>query len=89
MCGLGSSLQTRPVLYYSNNAQLLMVSRHREELGRYFRFLMPAPDLIEGMVDKAHFHDLAAQHQFRPLEAFSAERTTPQPSYSRPTRRRS
>lgn len=64
LCGLGSSLQTRPVLYYSNDAQLLMVSRHREELGRYFRFLMPAPDLIEGMVDKAHFHDLAARHRF-------------------------
>lgn len=64
LCDLGSSLQTRPVLYYSNDAQLLMVSRHREELGRYFRFLMPAPELIEGMVDKAHFHDLAVQHQF-------------------------
>jgi predicted ATP-grasp superfamily ATP-dependent carboligase len=64
LCALGSSLRTKPTLYYSNDAQLLMVSRHREALSRYFRFLMPDAQLIEDMVDKSRFQELAARRGF-------------------------
>lgn len=64
LCALGSALRTRPVLYYSNDAQLLMVSRQREELQRHFRFLMPDPQLIEDMIDKSRFQLLASRKGF-------------------------
>ena len=64
LCELGSTLRTRPTLYYSNDTQLLMVSRHREALSRYYRFLMPDEKLIEDMVDKARFGTLAVSRDF-------------------------
>ena len=48
-----------PVLYYDNDRDLLLVSRHRERLARGFRFVVPAADLVEDLVDKARFQALA------------------------------
>src|SRR3954468_491273 len=48
-----------PVLYYDDDADLLLVSRHRDRLARAFRFVIPAAELVEDLVDKARFHPLA------------------------------
>jgi D-aspartate ligase len=48
-----------PVLFYDDDADLLFVSRHRDRLGRGFRFVIPAAGLVEDLVDKARFHALA------------------------------
>ena len=48
-----------PVLYYQQDAQLLMVSRHRERLSKAFRFVVPEAELVEDLVDKARFQILA------------------------------
>jgi len=48
-----------PALYYQADAPLLMVSRHRERLGEVFRFAIAEPDLVESLVDKARFRELA------------------------------
>lgn len=48
-----------PVLYYQQDAQLLMVSRQRERLSRAFRFVVPEATLVEDLVDKARFQILA------------------------------
>lgn len=48
-----------PVLFYDADFDLLLVSRHREELGRHFRFVVPDRDLVEQLVDKALFRELA------------------------------
>ncbi len=56
---IGRDYPDKPVLYYGNDAQLLVISRHRQRLGRWFRFQMPAPDLIEALVDKSQFAELA------------------------------
>jgi D-aspartate ligase len=56
---LGQDFTERPVLFYGTDAQLLLISRNREKLARYFRFRMPRAELIEQLVDKRLFAGLA------------------------------
>lgn len=56
---LGQMFRERPVLLYSNDTMLLLISRNREFLGKYYRFLLPERDLIENLVDKTRFASLA------------------------------
>jgi predicted ATP-grasp superfamily ATP-dependent carboligase len=51
--------QTKPVLLVQTDGDLLFVSRHRDELARYFTFDLPAAELIENLVDKGRFQQLA------------------------------
>lgn len=46
-------------LFYENDRDLLFVSRHRAELGGALRLLLPPAELIEQLVDKGAFIDLA------------------------------
>ena len=55
----GSAQPEPPVLYYQQDAQLLMVSRQRERLSKAFRFVVPEAELVEDLVDKARFQILA------------------------------
>ena len=48
-----------PVLFYGNDANLLFVSRQRERLRQAFRFVVADAPLVENLVDKARFSDLA------------------------------
>ncbi len=59
---LGDRLSNRPVLYFSNDAHLLLVSRYRGPLLKRFRFLLPDAQLIEDIVDKRRFHTLATRY---------------------------
>lgn len=49
------------VLFPQTDAALLLVSRHREELGGALRFVVAEAELIEQLVDKGRFHRLAAR----------------------------
>ena len=51
----------RPVLFYEEDRELLVVSRFRERLSQGFRFVVPDPTLVEDLVDKARFQALAAR----------------------------
>lgn len=55
----GMAQPERPVLYFEEDTQLLMVSRHRHLLSAAFRFTLADADLVETLVDKARFQDLA------------------------------
>ncbi|CAN5278960.1 hypothetical protein BH20ACT16_BH20ACT16_06810 [soil metagenome] len=46
-------------LYYDNDWDLLFVSRNREPLRAAFRFVVPDAHLVETLVDKASFQELA------------------------------
>jgi predicted ATP-grasp superfamily ATP-dependent carboligase len=59
---LGGWAEERPVLYYDGDFELLLISRFRDELAERFRFVVPAPDLVEDLVDKVRFSRLAATH---------------------------
>ena len=46
LLSLGRSLKPlRPVLFYDADADLLCISRNRDELGRYYRFNLPSASL--------------------------------------------
>jgi D-aspartate ligase len=49
----------RPVLFYEGDAELLLISRERERLGPWFRFLLPPAERVEELVNKLRFHALA------------------------------
>ena len=48
-----------PVLFYQDDASLLLVSRARERLAKAFRFTLAPAALIEDLVDKSRFQHLA------------------------------
>src|SRR5262245_50882800 len=56
---LGAALPQPPVLFFEEDAQLLLVSRHRDRLARTFRFAIADRELVEDLVDKSRFHALA------------------------------
>jgi predicted ATP-grasp superfamily ATP-dependent carboligase len=59
---LGAAFRQAPVLYYGTDEMLLFVSRNRERLERVFRFSMPDFALVDALVDKARFAELAREH---------------------------
>jgi predicted ATP-grasp superfamily ATP-dependent carboligase len=58
---LGKLQPTRPVLFYGDDAMLLLVSRHREALRERFRFSLPPADRVEALVDRLRFAALAGE----------------------------
>jgi D-aspartate ligase len=48
-----------PVLFYEEDRDLLLVSRERNRLAKYFRFVIPEAALVEDLVDKSRFEGLA------------------------------
>jgi predicted ATP-grasp superfamily ATP-dependent carboligase len=69
-----------PVLYYGDDATLLLVSRHRERLAEAARFVIASETLIEGLTDKLSFGALAARLGLPvpPAQAVSPARQEPQ-----------
>ncbi len=55
----GAAQAEKPVLYMEEDAQLLMVSRHRDRLSAVFRIALAEADLVETLVDKGRFQALA------------------------------
>lgn len=51
----------RPCLFYQGDHDLLTASRHRDQLAERYTFLLPPPDLVEDLVDKARFLELAGR----------------------------
>jgi predicted ATP-grasp superfamily ATP-dependent carboligase len=48
-----------PVLFYEEDRDLLLVSRERDRLAHYFRFVIPEAALVEDLVDKSRLDRLA------------------------------
>jgi D-aspartate ligase len=70
---LGKRQPDRPVLYYGCDKLLLLVSRHRERLQRWYRFRMPSEERIEQLVDKIAFAKLAAARNLHVPETVASE----------------
>jgi len=49
----------RPVLFFQSDGDLLLVSRNRERLQKFFRFAIADQELVEDLVDKERFQSLA------------------------------
>ncbi len=74
------------VLYPQTDAALLTVSRHREELGAAFRFVLAEAELTEQLVDKRRFHQLATRLDLPvpPAVSLRAEPREPRPALELP-----
>ena len=60
----GKAQSERPVLFYEEDAQVLLVSRHRERLAQAFRFVIADAQLVEDLLDKGRFQLLAERFEF-------------------------
>ena len=63
LVGFGTAQPEPPVLFYQEDGQILLISRHREQLAKAFRFVVADSDLVEDLLDKARFQTLAARHE--------------------------
>jgi len=59
---LGRAQAEPPVLFYEEDAQVLLISRYREQLAQAFRFVIADAPLIEDLLDKGRFQALAERH---------------------------
>jgi predicted ATP-grasp superfamily ATP-dependent carboligase len=59
----GKVQSDRPVLFFQSDGDLLLVSRNRELLQKFFRFSIADQELVEDLVDKERFQALAERLQ--------------------------
>jgi D-aspartate ligase len=52
-----------PGLFYQEDGQTLLISRHRERLAKAFRFVAAEANLVEDLLDKARFQTLAERRE--------------------------
>ncbi len=75
----GKAQSVPPVLFYEEDFQLALISRHRERLAQAFRFVIADAPSVEDLLDKARFQALAARHGLPvpPARRFRAADTHP------------
>src|SRR5882757_841073 len=60
----GSRFARRPLLVLTQDATVETVSRWRDDLEPYYRFLLPPPGIVEIFNDKGEFHEFAMREKF-------------------------
>ena len=58
---LGPTLGEKAVLFPCTDAHVLLVSRHRQRLERWYHILLPALEVVEMMMDKIRFYTYAQE----------------------------
>jgi len=58
---IGPDFANKPVLIPCQDSSVLMVSRNRDELSRYYHFSLPSPEITEQLIDKESFFQYAQQ----------------------------
>ena len=59
LLGYARSSSDRTPLFYDSDATLLFISRERERLGEGYRFVIPPTSMVDDLLDKAKFQELA------------------------------
>ena len=59
---LGSTLSQKAVLFPCEDANVRLVSRHRDRLRQYFHIALPPADVVEMLMDKTRFYAYAQDH---------------------------
>jgi D-aspartate ligase len=62
LVSFGKAQPERPILFYEEDGQVLLVSRFRDRLAEAFRFVVADAQLVEDLLDKARFQLLAERH---------------------------
>jgi D-aspartate ligase len=95
LVSFGKARAERPVLFFEEDGQVLLVSRFRESLAEAFRFVVANAPLVEDLLDKARFQELAERHglpvpvgrRFDPAAFEPAELALPFPLIIKPLTR--
>src|SRR5699024_12411847 len=58
----GKKLTEKPVLYAGSDDFVHLMSKYRNEICRYYRFLLPETSVDEAVLDKRLTYDLAVRH---------------------------
>jgi predicted ATP-grasp superfamily ATP-dependent carboligase len=61
---LGPELKEKAVLYPCADMNVLMISRHRQELEPWYHIILPAPEVIETLMNKLNFYAFAQENGF-------------------------
>jgi predicted ATP-grasp superfamily ATP-dependent carboligase len=61
---LGQRFRTRPVLFITRESTVETVSHFRDELARWYRFTLPANDVLECLMHKRSFQQFCEQNAF-------------------------
>lgn len=59
---LGQKLGRPAVLFPCEDANVLLVSRHRRQLEKWYHIILPAPEVVELMMDKVRFYEYAQEN---------------------------
>ncbi|MGE4543377.1 MAG: hypothetical protein AB7D06_04605 [Pedobacter sp.] len=62
---LGAQLSQKAVLYPCCDPDVLLVSRNRQRLSRWYHLCLPEPDVVEMLMDKLQFYAFAQKFGFR------------------------
>jgi D-aspartate ligase len=60
---LGPALKEKSVLFPCSDTTVLVISRYRDCLGKWFHIILPSADVIEMMVDKVRFYRYAQENR--------------------------
>ncbi len=61
LCALGESLDEHAVLFSDDDRAIHAISRYRDRLSPYFRFMYPSHEIVDGLLDKRRFAGLAGE----------------------------
>jgi predicted ATP-grasp superfamily ATP-dependent carboligase len=61
---LGPTLQHKAVLIPCEDQHVLLISRNRKRLERWYHIVLPDPEVVEMLMDKISFYDYAQRHEF-------------------------
>ncbi|MEX0719060.1 MAG: ATP-grasp domain-containing protein [Balneolaceae bacterium] len=62
LINIGKELDYKPVLMSYDDRLIINISRHREELLKYYNFLLPEEEMVENLLDKMAFIKLADEY---------------------------
>lgn len=72
----GEEREHRPILFYASDPELWFVWHFQKELERYYCFLLPPTDLLECIVNKALFSELARDYHLAAPETLTVRNST-------------
>lgn len=67
---LGGELPQRAVLFPCTDESVLLVSRNRDLLRKYYHIVLPEQEVVESMMDKSKFYILAQKYGFNIPDTF-------------------
>lgn len=61
---LGPDLERKAILFPCTDMNVLLVSRHRQELEQWYHVILPAPEMVEMLMNKVSFYTYAQERGF-------------------------